>query len=72
MPTPYSGHQIIVDADYKILEDSPSQRERIATACLQGLLACPDAGGGMSLVRDAVDYADKLIAQLSNPTEKQT
>jgi hypothetical protein len=42
-----------------------SQRERIATACLAGLLANPnDCGGADDMTATAIRFADALIAKL--------
>lgn len=44
-----------------------SKREEFARSCLVGLLAAPDLGDGFNsdfLVSAAVQYADKLLAEL--------
>jgi hypothetical protein len=50
------------------------RRERIATACLAGLLASEDWRGTVArnetgFARDAVAYADGLIRELDKPAE---
>ena len=41
------------------------RRERIATACLAGLIACPRIeGNSPELVEAAISFADALIARL--------
>lgn len=41
------------------------RRERIATTALAGLLSCPNNSGSLNAyARDAVAYADALIAEL--------
>jgi hypothetical protein len=40
------------------------RRERIATACLAGLLSYNRKGSFEDFAADAVDYADALIARL--------
>lgn len=48
---------------------APSRRERIATACLAGLLADPYACGlPTSYATEAVKYADAIIAELDKVT----
>ena len=44
-----------------------TKREEFARSCLVGLLAAPDLGEGLNsdfLVSAAVQYADKLLAEL--------
>lgn len=60
----------ISDLEKAALRD---RRERIATAALQGLLACPNNEGKFeAYAKDAVAQADALIAELDKPKEEQT
>lgn len=62
--------QTVVPVDEKRLR--AERRERIATAALAGLLACPEVGGTHRQVADlAVDLADALIARLDKKEAPQ-
>lgn len=53
------------DPDYIKRQKDKVRRERIATACLQGLLADPDFIGNEEIgAKAALAYADALIAEL--------
>ena len=53
------------DLREKIDKGGGSRRERIATACLAGLIACPRIeGNSPELVEAALSFADALIARL--------
>ncbi len=53
------------DLREKLDRGGGSQHERIATACLAGLLACPEVeGDAPKLAGAALIFADELIAQL--------
>lgn len=57
--------QQVADLTAEINRLKDQRRERIATAALQGLLACPNIHGSWhSLADDAIDFADALIAKL--------
>lgn len=45
------------------------RRERIATACLAGMLATGNKGTANDYASWAVNYADALIAELDKPKE---
>ena len=48
------------------------RRERIATACLAGMLGDSKRGGCFEVfAEDAVNFADALIAELDKPKEVQ-
>lgn len=53
----------------RIYKDMPSQRERIATAAMQGMLAAEtldfNSGNPAQLAERVVLYADALIAELN-------
>lgn len=55
----------------RIYKDMPSQRERIATAALQGMLAAEslefNSGSPAQLAERALLYTDALIAALNKP-----
>ncbi len=49
---------------YDTGEQRKERRERIATACMLGLMACPGVERGLAMARSAVWHADLLIAAL--------
>jgi len=61
-PPPAISHQHFV---VQTVGSAADRRERIATAALAGLLACPEVEGTHKQVADlAVDLADALISRL--------
>ena len=70
--------KLIGPTEYPLIWDSTirpplhERRERIATAALQGLMASMHCMFPGELARDAVDYADALIAELDKPEEDKT
>jgi hypothetical protein len=55
-----------------IAANMPGRRERIATACMAGMLANPDVDPWrVKVAVDAVFHADALIAELDKPKEVQ-
>jgi hypothetical protein len=60
--------------DVRLLRDYGSLRERIATACLAGLLANPNKHIAVEVAhiaaQSAVAFADALITVLDEPTPK--
>lgn len=64
------GEEIIEELHILFNERLPSRRERIATACLAGLLADPEVDGkNDALAKCALGFADALIAMLNRPTK---
>ena len=59
-----------VEAEWQAAQ--PARRERIATACMAGMLANPDVDPWrVKVAVDAVFHADALIAELDKPKEVQ-
>lgn len=53
--------------DCRSLDLGLTKRELFAAMALQGLCACPTAVGGIA--RDAVEFADALLAELAKETK---
>ncbi len=55
----------VADLTAEVARLKDQRRVRIATAALQGLLACPNVhGSSQNLAEIAIDFADALIAKL--------
>ena len=54
----------VAGLNFRLIPSNEDRRERIATACLAGLLTSPEEGAREEYARWAIGYADALIAEL--------